>query len=261
MAGAELSAQVARRADNLDRIASVLANQTDERSVSLRVPLEPWFVEAGAPAPRWPTLALTWQQVHQRAASTPSTADSGIAATHRPDQHNQSLQFDVAWVVGPASLAYGLARSAQDNRQVGREQADFHTLGHRVSGSGPLSDAWRVNLELHRSRQRSVEEQRTRRTTGASFGLEGDLHEQVTLAAQLAQTLADDSTGQTLARSTTAHLQTTWRFTLPGPGPSLPAQAHLRLGAQGDTNRDATFGVASRWRAWWLDIGLSVNLP
>ncbi|MDZ7589666.1 MAG: hypothetical protein U5L05_03040 [Rubrivivax sp.] len=260
IAGAQLTWQLARREDNLDGIATVLANRTDENGLTLNLPLPAWFAaEAGATS-AWPTVAATWQDVHQRAINTPATEDSGIAATHRPDQKSRSQQLNLGWSLGPASLAYTLARSNQDNRQPGRERADFRNLGHQVSVSGPLGDAWRANLALNRSRNLAAETGLVTWTTGGSFGLDWQASERLAVAANISHNLGDDSDDRNVARSTTAQLQTNWRFDLPGPGPKLPGQAYLRVARQGDTNRDRVFGLASDWRAWWVDIGVSVAL-
>lgn len=260
LAGAQLTWQLARREDNLDRIATVLANRTDESGLTLNLPLPAWFAAEPGAATAWPTVSATWQNVHQRAINTPATEDSGIAATHRPDQQNRSQQLNLGWSLGPASLAYTLARSIQDNRQLGRERADFRSLGHQISASGPLGDAWRANLALNRSRNLAVETGLVTWTTGGSFGLDWQASERIAVAANVAHNLGDDSDDRSLARSTTAQLQTTWRFDLPGPGAKLLGQAHLRVARQGDTNRDRVFGLASDWRAWWVDIGFSVAL-
>lgn len=260
IAGAQLSWQLARREDNLDRVATVLANRTDENGLTLNLPLPAWFGGAPGAASPWPTLAASWQRVHQRATNTPATGDSGIAETHRPDQMNRTQRLNLSWSFGATSLAYTLARSLQDNRQTGRERADFRSLGHQVSLSGSLGDRLRANLAVNRSRNLALETGFVTWTTGGSLGLDWQAGERLAVAANLAHNLGDDSDDRSLARSTTVQLQSTWRFELPGPGASLPGQAYLRIARQGDTHRDRIFGLASDWRAWWVDVGLSVAL-
>lgn len=259
MAGAQLQLQAARSVDNLAQIPTLLRTRTDERIAALNLPLPAWLGDA-ATLSRWPSLAWSWQSVRQRAVNAPPTELSGFAATHLPDQANATQQLNLAWAFDAGTLAYTLARSRQDNRQPGRERADFSTLGHQLAWAWTFGEAWRADLGLTRSRQHSVEQSLTRRTLGGTASIDWQADERWSFAAHLDATHGDDSQRLAASRSIGAHLQASRRLALPAGGRSLPGQAFLRLARQGDRQSDAVFGQASEQRLWWVDFGLSFSL-
>jgi hypothetical protein len=259
LAGAQLQLQLARGEDNLARIPTLLRTRTDERQLALNLPLPAWF-DADATASRWPTLAWSWQGVHQRAVNAPPTEDSGFAATHLPDQLNATQQLNLGWTLPRGSLAYTLAWSRQDNRQIGRERADFANLAHQLAGSWTFGEALRASLDLQRSRNHSVELALTQRTLGGTLALDWQASERWALAGQLQASHANDSQQLGSTRSIGAQLQATRRFELPAPGRPLPGQAFVRLARQGDRRIDTVFDQAIDQRSWWLDLGLSFSL-
>ena len=249
------------RIDNLARIPTLLRTRTDERQLAVSLPLPAWMGPAGgAPAAGyWPALTWTWQQVHQRAVNTPVPEDSGFAASHRPDQIDQSQRLDLSWALPTGSLRYGLVRSRVDNRQPGRERADFARLSHQVALDTALGEAWRAGLALTRSRELSLETGLVRWRTGASVQLGWQASERWALSASVSHDLADDS--RDLARQTDqgAQLQATRRFELPALGRALPGQFFVRAAHQGQRQRDTVFDLATGLRSWWVDFGVSLS--
>ncbi len=259
LAGAQLQLQLGRSDDNLARIATLLRTTTDERTAALNLPLPVWFGD-GVPASRWPMLAWTWQTVHQRAANAPLTADSGFAASHLPDQFNRTQQINFGWTLARGSLGYTLAHSWQDNRQPGRERADFANLSHQLSWAWGVSDALRVNLGLNRSRNHSYETSLTRHTLGGTVGADWQVNERWSLAGSLSANHADDSERRAESDSLSAQLQATRNFKLPWLGGVQPGQAFVRLARQGDRSQDNVFTQATDQRSWWIDVGVSFSL-
>lgn len=256
--GAQLQWQASRRHDNLERIATLLRTRSDEQTLVLNLPLPAWWGTAGQPS-WWPILGANWQRMQQRAVNAPRAEDSGIAATHRPDQRNRMQQLNLGWTVGQGTLNYALSRAHQDNRQPGREQADFRSLGHQVSTAWPLSETLRVNASFNRSRTLSIEQGLVTWVTGGSFGLDWQASERWSHAASLSHNLNDDSLDRASARNTGAQLQSSWRFTVPGLDRPLPGQAFVRIARQGDRNRDRVFELSSDMRSWWVDVGVSIS--
>lgn len=262
--GATARLDAGTRVDNLARIATLLRTRTDEQQLALTVPLPAWMAPArGAPAAGgrsgWPALAWTWQQVHQRAVNTPVPEESGFAATHRPDQIDHSQRLDLTWALPTGSLRYGLLRSRVDNRQPGRERADFARLSHQVAVDTALGEAWRAGLALTRSRELSLETGLVRWRTGGSVQLGWQASAWWSLSASVSHDLADDS--RDLARQTDAgvQLQATRRFELPALGRSLPGQFFVRAAHQGQRQRDTVFDLSADLRSWWVDFGVSLS--
>lgn len=257
-AGATAQWQWRRRLDNLDHVATLLRTRTDEQQATLNLPVASWRAEA-APRAWWPGLTLDWQQVHQFAVNLPRTEDSGFAASQRPDQMNRTLQLRLDWTRPWGQWAYALNRARQDNRQPGREAADFATLGHVFSASRAFGETLRVNVELSRQRQLNAEQAQVQRTRALTLHVDWTPDERWTLGGGLALQRAADS----LQRSRTRHedwfVLAARRFAIPQIDKPLPAQWQLRLAGQADRQDDRTFGLTSDVRGWWLDVGLSIG--
>lgn len=278
--GAALQFGAATQVDNLARIATLLRTRTDEATSALSLPLATWFAPA-APEPAaaadtggaqptradaagpglnlWPTLALNGKWVHQRAVNAPAEEDSGIAATHRPDQVTREQQLNLSWSLGAHSLGYGVSRSVVDNRQVGRENADFHRLAHQASLNLTLGEAWRAALALARTRQASIETGLVNHTLGGSLQVDWAVNERWSVSGSVKHDLADDTRDLARAASDGAQLQFTHRFGVPGIDKPLPGQAFLRLGYEAQRQRDSVAASALRFRAAWVDLGLAFS--
>jgi hypothetical protein len=256
--GATAQLQAAERVDNLARIPTLLRTGTGEWAASVSLPLPAWFGAGDRADSGWPQLSGSWQQVHQRARNAPDTLASGIAASHRPDQLNRSGQLALAWQRKRGSFGYTLTWSDQDNRQSGRERADFRNLGHQLSAAWSLGEALRLNAGAQRSRQLAREQALIRYVNGLSIGADWQALERLALAAQWSLNLQDNSAASATQRAAAAHLQATWRFELPTADRKLPGQAFVRYARQHDRQRDLAFGTASALEAWWVDLGLSV---
>src|SRR5690606_3892923 len=94
------------------------------------LPLGP-LVGAAPDAWYWPSLTANWQQVHQFGDGLP--VDGGFSESHVPDQLSTNVTANVSWLHTIWNLTYSWNRSHQDNRQDGREQADFRTTVHALS--------------------------------------------------------------------------------------------------------------------------------
>jgi hypothetical protein len=258
-AGASAQFQAGTRVDNLARVATLLRTRTDDGSLSLALPLPAWLGDKDRPATAWPALAWTAQRTHQRAVNAPDPLASGIAATHRPDQRTASQQVNLAWTVGAGSVAYGLTRSTIDNRQPGRERADFDRLAHQGSLNASFGETLRVGVTLARGRQLSQETGLVSRTLGGTVQLDWQPADRWSVSATLSRDAADDS--RDLARNVNrgAQLQLSRRFDVMGIDQPLAGQAFLRLGYQAQSERSAPFATAGAWRGRWVDAGVSIN--
>lgn len=141
--------------DNLARVASVLT--TDDRATTgnLAVPLAALLhVTTGA---GWlPTLTTQYNQTHQFAAGTPENGQ--FRPVDLPDQLSTNADAAAAWQAGRARVTLHANRSAQDNRQQGRESADFTAAVDELSVGTSLGARGDVSLdlgdEIHTSKER-----------------------------------------------------------------------------------------------------------
>jgi hypothetical protein len=255
--GAQVRLSAARREDNLDNVATILKNRTDTSGFGLTLP--PWGADAAGRS-WWPQVSYNGQLTHQRALNAPLTAASGIAETHRPDQKNADHQLSLAWTRDPWSFSYALSYATQDNRQIGRENADFANLGHQLTLTLRAFDALNLNLGVSRARNDSTEKNVAAYTTGGTAGVDWQLGARWSLAANVGRTLNNDSQDVSQSANSTAQAQLSYRYELPSFGRKLPGQVFIRCARQGSATRDSVFGLNTRGSNTAWDAGLSMSL-
>ncbi len=254
-------AGASRKKDNVEDVPTILKTRTDDTTFNVNAPLGALVGSDSGFGSAWPTLTYTRQRTHQLAINTPTFADSGFQDTHRPDQLNVMRQWGANWNWGRFSLGYTRSNSLQDNRQAGREQADFRSTGHQGTAGLRASDTLNLNLGVNATRNHSDEQELTTRTEGATFGFDWQFVERWTLNGNYGATRTEDSQNLATSDSYTAQTQVAWRFEVPGyGGRKLPGQLFLRHSVQSNSNRDNTFGLATDVRHWTVNAGLSLSL-
>jgi hypothetical protein len=259
MAGAQLQLLGSRQEDNVDDVPTVLKNRTSTSSATLALPLPQWLGTADGRS-WWPATNYAYQAVAQRAINEPATADSGFAATHRPDQKNRSHQLNLSWNLMPWALSYGAIYAVQDNRQVGRENADFTNNGHQVSLSVRASDTLNLSLGFNRARNYSRERDLATYTNGGNGGIDWQFAQRWSITANIGRTLGSDSRNFTASANDNVQAQLTYRYEIASFGRKLPGQAFVRYVRQANESRDASFGLATDGSQWAWDAGISLSL-
>lgn len=134
-----LGANYGRSRNNLDDIPSILTSKTNRSGLNVGLPL--------TRASRWlPSLRYRLDRTHQFGEGVPE--NGGFNESQVPDQVslNHTAGLDWRWSILSVGLQFNL--SDQDNRQPGREDADFVTRRNAVSlGIAPLSSLT-VGLDL-----------------------------------------------------------------------------------------------------------------
>jgi hypothetical protein len=256
-----LSARLSRSEmeDNLDDIPSVLKTLTDRDAVELAVPLAALFRVDGAAA-RWlPMVAFTTDRTHQRGAGIP--VNSGFAASHVPDQVSRSQASSLQWQGNRWGLGYNLSRSAQDNRQPGREQADFHTRTQGVTLSLMLHSRFDLNLDWSGERARNEELLEVARTTRQSLGFNWRPTDRMTLFGTASRTEGEVEPVGSELRNDLADLQWTWRFPWElGAGHGLAPQIFVRYSWLDNAVQDPRFALFAVDSSWSVTSGLNVSI-
>ncbi len=259
MAGAQLQLLAARKEDNLDDIPTLLTTRTDTLGAALELPLPAW-AGGDKPASGWPTASLNWQTVRQQGINEPPTDRSGFAPTHRPDQRNDTLQLNLAWAFERGTLAWGITGNRQDNRQPGRENADFESLSTQLSASWTFSESLRATAGLNFGRQDNLETDVAQTTYGAQLGVDWQIDENWSLSGQLDVRHGGDSRDLSLTRGNLIQLQLARRFALPLFGREMPSQVFVRAAHQDDFSENRVFSQSLDQRLWWVDFGISFKV-
>jgi len=147
-----VSIQVAqsRTSDNLDEIASLLTIRTRSTTVTVGTPLSSLFrVTRGA---AWlPTLSYGLQRMHQFGAGVPT---GGLfTASDVPDHLTLVHDGAAQWQIKQWQIAYRVNQSDQDNRQPGRELADYSAVTHGVAIGVMATSSLSLGLDLGLERQ------------------------------------------------------------------------------------------------------------
>lgn len=259
--GAYLQLAIARKRDNLDDIATLLTTQSDTRSANLTLPLPTWLgmnEETGRSI--WPALNYRFEYVHQIALNVPAVEDSGFADSQRPDQLNKVHGLDFSWALEPVTLTYGISYSDQDNRQLGRQNADYKDYTHSATLSWLVNDGLNMNFGLGRTRNYSVETDLTTYATNGSIGADWSFGEDWQFAFNIDKTLNSDSVNSARSRNTGGQAQLGYRFEIPDGLRKMPGQIFVRYSRQDSLNTDVIFDIRDAQRYWFIDVGVSLSL-
>ncbi len=247
-----------RSRDNLDDIASILTTHTRDHALTMSLPVGAVF-GASYDAWWWPALGAGYQAVHQRGGGIPD--DGGFNESHIPDQQSRNYSITLGWQRGPWNLTWQHNASRQDNRQPGRETADFHARVHAVSlGIRPAATV-QLSLDASEERQRSIEfdqEQRTRR-----IGLTGDwrIMRLSTLAANVALTRSDDEPRTQENESLELRLEASQGFDLYRlAGGATQGRIFLRYARSRVRLGGPVAGLVPAETVWSVTTGLSLRL-
>src|SRR5690606_17423531 len=119
-----------RSEDNLDDIPSVLTTRTRRSNAGVGLALGGLFENAGGAATGLPVRGYNFDRVHQFGTGVP--VNSGFSESHVPDHIGERHGVNLNWQGNAWTFGYRVEFSEQDNRQPGRESADFE---HRVHGA------------------------------------------------------------------------------------------------------------------------------
>ena len=155
-----------RYRDNLDDIASILRTLNRMTTTQLSVPVAALFrVTRGASL--LPLLSYGLNRVHQYGDGIP--VNSEFTASHVPNQVSDLHNGSAAWQMGRWKLQYRYNQSLQDNRQTGRERADFYGVAHMVAvdvtARSDLDVGYEASIERQTNRE-SAQMSRVRRVGG-----------------------------------------------------------------------------------------------
>lgn len=255
--------QLSRREDNLDNIPSVLKTRTIVEGVTLSLPLaQVWPGESGAP--RWwlPSLGYRHENSRQFAINVPVAALSSLAGASLPDQSNQVDSVSANWQAERWQFGYRLDLTKQDNRQAGREFADFYNVGHTFQGGYRFTPTFNVTAGFGRTVKYANESNLFSYGYNYSGGFDWQFQERWNLNGNYTLNSARDSQNLADSRGWAVQTQIAWRFSLPsfGGGRALPGQLFLRHALNDNVNRDNLAGVMNVGRFWMIQSGITVSL-
>ena len=176
LGGVALRVAHGRTGDNLALVPSVLRTELTNTAANVAIPLpQMWASRSWLPA-----LTTSLTRTHARADGTPTNGD--FRPVDLPDQMSVVADVGAQWTHARLRAGYRFNRSLQDNRQSGRERADFVTAVHAITLGVPARAGLELGLEATDEEQVQREQDQRRRLRR----LGGNLTWQATRLTQLA---------------------------------------------------------------------------
>lgn len=247
-----------RAEDNLDDVPSILTTRTDRRGLNLSLPLADLIGDQEGATAWAPSVIYSLDRTHQRGIDLP--VNSGFDESHVPDQVSLSQNLGLAWSWHRWNLGYALGLSDQDNRQTGREEADFSAVTHGVS-VGILAHRL-LDLRLDWAAESATSEERNEVETTQRYGLSvsSPITRWLALSCGLSQTVGDFDPGLRESESTSVDLQASLRLERASDhGHGARSQLFLRYAYQRSVLRDPAFALDEATRFWSLTSGVNLS--
>jgi len=245
-------ANVSSARDNLAHIPSILTTRTRMHTGSVAIPLA--LLSSAA---SWlPVVSYDLVQTTQAGEEVPANGE--FSATHVPDQRSANHSLAMQWQRTGWSAGYRLNLTQQDNRQPGREKADFAASLHNVTLAitGAKADA-SLDLGLDGATNEELSQRTATRRAGSVIDWR--------LTSALTITAAFSYTVMTLADTSRQHVSD-GRFEVAQRLPLLrlsarssPGQLFVRF-SRHDETLSMPLSAAIDRHTWYVSTGLTLGV-
>ena len=204
-----------RDRDNLRHIPSILETLNRRNNLIISVPLGTLFNQS-KPKKWLPNVSYNYDHVHQFGLFLPVNGDFRDVS-QVPDQDSFSKNFNAEWTFSPKfHTGYRYSRSFQDNKQTGRERADFLNTSHGVTIGTQFYQNLDLNFELSRERARNFEQPRLDNTFRFNTNLiwREALLKNLTLSTNFSTTFAGDAANTNKSRDASFDVQIVYKLEL-----------------------------------------------
>jgi hypothetical protein len=253
--------------DNLDGIAAILTTRTHRTAFNVNTPLTEFLFrqrtnEQGEAKslPQWlPRVSYAFDRTHQFGLGLPT--NSGFTSLNQvPDQISMNQLFSADWQFTKWRASYRFNRSWQDNRQLGRERADFLNYVHQLSFGMTPSTKLEVSVDLNLESARNVETGRIDRTLRPAVNVNWRLSPRAALLLNLGSTWAGDVARTTRNRTLEGDLEWSYRISKGETGwRKIQIVYFLRYSNRYARLRDFTFDVNNLTKLQTLNTGLTLT--
>lgn len=251
-----------RDRDNLNDLVSILKTLNRKNNVVIGLPLSTFF-SPEKPNKWLPAISYNFDLTHQFGAFLPTDGEFQDPS-QVPDQKSYTQGFNAQWNLSDSiSTGYRYSRAFQDNRQIGRERADFRSEVHGITlGTKPFTDL-DLDFELTNEAQQNLEQPRTdktfrfgTRTTWRTVFLKNSV-----FSGGLSFSLAGDTGNQNDARNAEFDLQWAYRFAFGSKKfKKLDAQFFIRYANRYGSTIERVFFVNSLTKTQAFNFGLTFNI-
>lgn len=251
-----------RDRDNLNDIVSILRTLNRKNNVVIGLPLSTFF-SPEKPKKWLPAISYNFDLTHQFGAFLPTDGEFQDPS-QVPDQKSYTQGFNAQWTLSEkVSTGYRYSRAFQDNRQIGRERADFRSEVHGITlGTKPYKDL-DLDFELSNEAQQNLEQLRTDKTFrfGTRTTWRTAFLKNSAFSGGLSFSLAGDTGNQNDARNAEFDLQWAYRFAFGSKKfKKLDAQFFIRYANRYGSTIERVFFVNSLTKTQAFNFGLTFNI-
>jgi hypothetical protein len=199
-----------RSNDNLDDILSILQTLTRRSGFQVGGPLTA-LLGAKQVYSKWlPRVSYNYELTHAYGAFLPT--GGGFSESHVPDQSSTNQTGNVEWSQSKWRFSYRLNESFQDNRQPGRDRADFRTLSHTFGTGFTPGQRFNINLDLSSERSTTLETAQVDKNFRAGVNFNIQTTKKSTLAATISSAFGGDNGNRRSSRNADLDVQWSMRF-------------------------------------------------
>jgi hypothetical protein len=253
IAGATVQLKQTNFEDNIVNIPNLLKTKNRSTIIGLTFPLQS-FLEIKNPL--LPTVSYNYQQTSQIGSIAAASNGGFNLPAQIPDLSSAIHKVGLSWDTPGIIFNYKFSSAVDDNRQLGRENADFRRLNHQVSVDLKPSPQLRFNLGYNFTNSLNVEQNLTRFTNSPTIGASWEFKPDLTLAFNYNRNNDTDSRGQSSTDENGLELLLTWNFRSNFLDRENPGSVFLRYGHQSAQNRsgiintDKTVDVINTGVSW-----------
>lgn len=251
-----------RDRDNLDEIASILKTLNRRNNFVFNIALNSFFTPA-KPKKWLPQISYMYEQTHQFGAFLPS---SGLfdSLSQVPDQMNFNRTFNAQWQFSEKfGFGYRYNRAFQDNRQPGRDRADFLSMVNAFTVNYKPFSTLDLDFDLSQEQLESFEQLRIDKTfrLGTRAMWRTPFLKNSAFSAGFSTILAGDTRDLNDTRNFEFDMQWAYKF---GFGKEkfkkLEAQFFIRYANRYGDARDRLFFINSFNKTQAFSMGLNFNI-
>lgn len=200
-----------RDRDNLGEIASILKTYNRNNNVNLNFSVGTLFNQA-KPSKFFPRIGYTVTTIRQFGAFLPQAGEF-TEVSQVPDQATRNHNIGASWQFSQKfGFNYQHQRSLIDNRQIGRENADFRNTNHGVSLNFKLFRNFSLSANTSVNQIVSFEKPRTDKTfnLGSTITWQNAIFADSTFSGNFSGTVAGDTNDLTDNRNGSMSLE--WSY-------------------------------------------------
>lgn len=266
-----------QKQNNVDDIPTILTSRTVDHSFNYDIDLSTVFGNTGHEDneselsedshtamfnPSWltPHLNLQVQRTHQYALNNPIDEFSDFnSPSHLPDQVSELVDFSAQWNINNYSIAYAMSYSHQDNRQQGRERADFSIVNHSARQHWVLNEILSFGLELSRARNVDRELGQVFYQNNGLVNINWQATNKLTVNVNASKNRDYDNLATSLNKAYTlgADLQYQWQFNVHNQ--AFSGQWSVRYAKQQNAVNDNQFNFNTFTQNWHVYSGIRIS--